>query len=1158
MKVHAVGQWLLLTARCAVRALVAIAVCPGVAAEGPVQCSDTACNGNGLCHDGWCECYPPWSGRTCDYFIQSVYEAGGAAVPPLPATSSLAEELKHCQHWCSGHGSCVAGLCQCLPGWAGIDCSTEQRCLDDCNSPSGSCLSGHCVCAKGFAGISCADRVCLNSCWGHGQCIEGRCVCDHSWEGEDCDVYQRAELVAAQPADSLRPLLVAISPPTVQNMAAQAAQRPKIQRRLRIRVAASMHARPATDAAPGQAVAARIRAAVAAAEITIHDAGAVQVKEDAAGPYEEQMSKALLPRAETPRLGLPTIKARTHSGASGSQTLAIVVDRRGPEDHPCLEHDPVHPCSEHDFLPVAMTTSMPLRSSTTSRSACSNHCPEEQLPAGTNGNLAFSMTVLNVDYNELIADAAMAAAFINVVRQVVASELEDDIAPKDVAVSLSPGSVVVQLTISPPVGVSAQDLKVQLDSASAATSLARAVASRLEALQGIQASCSGLITISDISVPVVIAALTDADSANPQLTGKSCADGCSGHGTCTGGSCQCSNGWSGEACDVSPCHSNCNARGICLMGACACSNLFYGKACEYARCPNDCSGKGRCKEGRCICQPGFTGVGCQSSAIATKPLPVPSTARLVDARHPPQRADFGTALSNLDEFPLPRCPEGCNGQGICNPDGTCTCMSGFSGAACQDYCPNGCSGHGGCTHGVCLCMNGYGGPDCSAKSCCSGHGDCPLPDICHCDPGWMGEQCQLEMACPDPTCSSHGECKFGRCECTPGWSGLTCAVPPSECAPCPPDGACDRESGLCMCGAGPCEPQAAGQPASVVLGVRGGLRSLSPHGTMRLALSSSSERRAQIAVMQALANSSSDTPLPNCHEPRGYWSDQLGACVCSGKYFGQHCESMHCADWDANNPLVPDCNGKGLCVDGACLCAAGWGKSPGTVGPNTCRERSCPVDCGENGVCKDNHCVCQEGWQGPACRQPKCLNDCSGHGQCSFVSAHSAAECMCEFGYALPDCAHESLYQLMPACPNSCSGNGLCFKGMCVCNDNFIGVDCSEPKCPQGTSGPGCAFSECPRDCDGKGMCLGGQCVCDDGHTGPDCSIPEVCMAPCKDICYLDLQGAECEVCKGQCLTLVLNPVFGRHDPLQERLSTLELGGSAGPLHSIPNVGRRA
>lgn len=308
-------------------------------------------------------------------------------------------------------------------------------------------------------------------------------------------------------------------------------------------------------------------------------------------------------------------------------------------------------------------------------------------------------------------------------------------------------------------------------------------------------------------------------------------------------------------------------------------------------------------------------------------------------------------------------------------------------------------------------------------------------------------------------------------------------------------------------------------------------------------------------------------PASRCNSPHGKYEQDLGACVCTRPYYGKDCENMHCADWKEDSGL-PDCSGNGNCVMGECICAAGFGLAPGKEGPNVCADVACAVDCGAHGMCKDNQCVCQEGWQGPACRLPKCVNDCSGHGSCYFLSADSLGECVCDYGYALPDCARPALYTKIAACPNACSGNGLCFMGKCTCTSGFSGIDCSKASCPEGQSGPNCEFSACPRECDGKGLCFGGQCICQEGHMGMDCSLPVQCYEACGEHCLVGLHNEKCEFCKGQCLTLA-GSVLGRHDPLAESMSSLELSHkpiptshqtrldnlTSGSTHSRPHPG---
>lgn len=266
----------------------------------------------------------------------------------------------------------------------------------------------------------------------------------------------------------------------------------------------------------------------------------------------------------------------------------------------------------------------------------------------------------------------------------------------------------------------------------------------------------------------------------------------------------------------------------------------------------------------------------------------------------------------------------------------------------------------------------------------------------------------------------------------------------------------------------------------------------------------------------------------------------MSICDCEEQWFGEDCENKHCPDWvkpdspDALSP--PDCTGHGMCVQGTCFCAAGWGLTVGSAGANVCKDGVCPVDCGPHGMCNLNACVCQDGWKGPACREPDCADDCSGHGTCTFMTANSPAECICEYGFSPPNCESVALYSKLKHCLNDCSGNGLCMDGLCVCMSGFIGHDCSGVVCSPGFSGPSCQYHSCPNDCSGYGVCFNGECACDNDHLAMDCSIPKKCYDACHTVCLPDLSGSRCEFCKGQCLTLASNPVVGNHNPMLARL----------------------
>ncbi|KAL1280535.1 hypothetical protein QQF64_015135 [Cirrhinus molitorella] len=96
-----------------------------------------------------------------------------------------------------------------------------------------------------------------------------------------------------------------------------------------------------------------------------------------------------------------------------------------------------------------------------------------------------------------------------------------------------------------------------------------------------------------------------------------------------------------------------------------------------------------------------------------------------------------------------------------------------------------------------------------------------------------------------------------------------------------------------------------------------------------------------------------------------------------------------------------------------------------------------------------------------------------GHGTFSM----EVCGCVCEEGWIGKNCSE-------PRCPDDCSGQGICIEGECVCDRNFGGENCSEPRCPG--------------DCSDRGLCIDGECVCEEAYAGEDCSLGR-CLNDCSD-----------------------------------------------------------
>lgn len=93
--------------------------------------------------------------------------------------------------WCSHHGMCVEGECQCRKEWTGSLCETPAILCEnvECGQSElrGECVpaTGSCQCNVGFTGSQCQMR----DCFPHGAYDKPNdtCRCARGWTGERCD-----------------------------------------------------------------------------------------------------------------------------------------------------------------------------------------------------------------------------------------------------------------------------------------------------------------------------------------------------------------------------------------------------------------------------------------------------------------------------------------------------------------------------------------------------------------------------------------------------------------------------------------------------------------------------------------------------------------------------------------------------------------------------------------------------------------------------------------------------------------------------------------------------------------------------------------------------------------------------------------------------------
>jgi len=597
-----------------------------------------------------------------------------------------------------------------------------------------------------------------------------------------------------------------------------------------------------------------------------------------------------------------------------------------------------------------------------------------------------------------------------------------------------------------------------------------------------------------------------------------CDDHCSGHGSCVKDNvCECMDNWEGPICESRVCPDECNSpQGICVNQMCVCSDAFTGAACESRRCKNDCMGRGTCNEGTCECEEGYELDDCSGEV----PAPAPGVVPPAPAAPPPPPRHLGDTVAFIANNLPPVCPEECNQNGKCNDDGSCKCFPGYSGNACQNFCPLSCSGQGECVSGACLCLAGFAGVDCSVKICCSGHGDCNVPDVCICNKGWSGSTCGIPMPCIDPKCSGHGECADGFCECEPGWEGDICENSPKECNPmCAEHGQCDRSAGTCTCDAGwggdDCSmglsTSAADEDAANAkkkakedamkkktqsAGPPPGGGDLTETGALRRKKAALNKKKKEQDAKKKAAEEeakkkekAAKAEAEKAKEKKAK-ADAAAMAPSPAKDAAEAALTSTTPEPD-KTPFCgpnPDCSGHGKCNEETkgCDCDDGWdGDTCDYLHCAGYNETAGTDDCSGHGMCLKGKCFCARGYgvdpkEEPhksgkdVCKDPICTHDCGPHGRCD------APDCKCDLGWKGPMCRQ-------PNCENECSGHGVCAfwsgpdsPGECKCTDGWAGNDCSHSTFSKTLRG-------CPEDCLGNGLCFDGKCVCVRGYWGPDC-----------------------------------------------------------------------
>jgi len=126
--------------------------------------------------------------------------------------------------------------------------------------------------------------------------------------------------------------------------------------------------------------------------------------------------------------------------------------------------------------------------------------------------LVVSMSVLNVDYNQLIEIETLRSSFESSVKEEVALAAGDGVTAADVVLTLSAGSVIVEATIMPPESVNVHSLLAKFESAESASQFGEVLALRVCQVHGIKAICKGVVSITVTAAVIQAATETKQDA----------------------------------------------------------------------------------------------------------------------------------------------------------------------------------------------------------------------------------------------------------------------------------------------------------------------------------------------------------------------------------------------------------------------------------------------------------------------------------------------------------------------------------------------------------------------------------------------------------------------------------------------------------------------
>lgn len=141
---------------------------------------------------------------------------------------------------------------------------------------------------------------------------------------------------------------------------------------------------------------------------------------------------------------------------------------------------------------------------------------------------------------------------------------------------------------------------------------------------------------------------------------------------------------------------------------------------------------------------------------------------------------------------------------------------------------------------------------------------------------------------------------------------------------------------------------------------------------------------------------------------------------------------------------------------------------PDEINPHNCKP-NCEYGCKQGTCIGPNNCRCNEGYK-PSQTNNTCIPDCAQ--SCENGQCISPGKCSCNEGYELNVTGVCS-----PVCNPECINGSCVAPGVCSCYSEFEPSE-DKNKC----------VAIC-KDCV-NGKCIDGVCECQEDWTGSDCSVP--------------------------------------------------------------------